>query len=175
MLCLVGCSSESALNEPMTLREKIIAASSCSFDATVTADYGEMIYSFGMHCIFDQMGNMRFSVTEPESIAGITGKIVNDEGALTFDDRVLVFELLSDGQVTPVSAPWLVMRSLRSGYIRSSGRSDDGCKIIIDDSYTEDALKVDVWLNENGVPRSAELVWQNRRILSVSIEEFNLE
>ncbi len=154
------------------LRDQLLSANGCSFCAQITADYGDQIYTFRVKCEFDQLGNMTFTVLAPDSLSGISGKIDENKGALTFEDQVLAFALLADGQVTPVSAPWLVMQSLRSGYIHSSGQDGENLRITIDDSYEADALQVDVWVNADGAPIAADILWQNRRILALTIDSF---
>ena len=93
-------------------------------------------------------------------------------GKLTFDGQALSFALLADEQVTPVSAPWLLIRTLRSGYLTSCGEEGGTVRVAIDDSYEEDALHLDIWLDENDSPQRGEILWQGRRILSVSVTNF---
>jgi len=76
LLLLTGCSTtEANLDRAMALRAKLLAAAGCSFDAVVTADYGDISYTFTMNCNVDDQGNLRFSVLEPETIAGISGVV----------------------------------------------------------------------------------------------------
>lgn len=156
----------------MQLRQEILTANGCQFHAVITADYGDKIYTFAMDCAFDNSGNMRFSVTEPQTISGVTGIIQMDGGHLTFDDQVLAFPLLADDQLTPVSAPWVFMRALRSGYLHSGGMENETLHLYIDDSYEDDAMQVEVWLDGSNAPVQAEILWRNRRILSITIADF---
>lgn len=158
------------MNEALALRSKILQAKTCSFTAAITADYGDVIYSFSMDCVADNQGNVTFTVTKPETIAGITGKLTADGGSLTFDGTALAIPLLTDDLITPVSAPWILMRTLRSGYITSCA---DG-RITIDDSYADDALKLDITLDGEQKPALAEIYWKNRRILTVEVTSFAL-
>ncbi len=170
---LTGCGSENReLNTVLQIREKIQSSESCSFTATVTADYTDEIYVFTMDCQFDDMGNMSFTVVQPETIAGISGMVVDSGGKLTFDDKVLAFETLADGLVVPVSAPWLMMKTLRGGYIIGAGKDEDGIHAVIHDTYDEQALTLDFWFSENGSPDYCQILWQGRRILSMEVENF---
>jgi len=173
ILCLLcGCGSRSdSLKNGMNLRRQLLESSGCSFHGTVTADYGEKIYVFEMDCKVDREGSLQFTVTSPDTIAGITGKIDSEGGAITFDDKVLAFQTLADGQVTPVTAPWLLIKTLRSGYIRDSVDTDDGFEVSIDDSYQDDALRLNITV-KNGVPASGEIFWQGRRVLTIAVEDF---
>ena len=95
-------------------------------------------------------------------------------GNLTFDDVVLSFALLADGQLTPVSMPWVVVNALRSGYIVSAGKEGDHTRLTVKDTYAADALRVDLWLDDADIPVQAEVAWQDRRILTMEIQNFTL-
>ena len=113
---LSGCKSANAPTDRVfALRSRILDSNGCSFHTTVSADYGDKIYTFSMDCVTDKDGNLAFTVTEPTTIAGITGKITVVGGSITFDDKVLAFQSIADDQVTPVMAPWLFIKTLRSG------------------------------------------------------------
>ena len=177
LLCvlLTGCAGQNQeLDRVMTFRAALLAGSGCSFDASVTADYGDEVYTFSMACLGDGQGNLTFSVTEPETISGITGSISNDGGKLTFDDKALAFALLADGQVTPVSAPWLLVKTLRGGYVTSCTMEEDLLRVSIDDSYQEDALHLDIWFGQGDNPVRAEILWDDRRILSLEVKNFEI-
>ncbi len=176
ILCVVflisGCkSSGDALDRALSLRNRLLDSDGCTFHAQITADYGEKIYTFGMDCKTDKEGNLKFSVTDPSTIAGITGKITTAGGAITFDDKVLAFQTMADGQVTPVTAPWLFIKTLRSGYLNGCTDGENGFEISIDDSYEEDALHLNI-LVENDLPVAGEIFWQGRRVLTLTVEEF---
>lgn len=174
VLCfLTGCSGAAKEIEwGMALRSKLLKATSCTFDAEITADYGDKLYQFSMACQGDAQGNMTFTVTAPETIAGITGKIAQGEGRLTFDDAALQFDLMADGQVTPVSAPWILLKTLRSGCLTAAGVEGDLLRLTIDDSYEDDALRLDIWLDAENIPVRGEILYDGRRILSVSVTNF---
>ena len=173
LLLLTGCAgTQEQLDRAMALRSKLLAASGCSFDAVVTADYGDLSYTFSMNCQGDDQGNLQFSVTEPETIAGISGTVSATGGKLTFDEKALTFGLRADGLVSPVSAPWVLLKTLRSGYLTSCGQEGEYLRLSIDDSYAEDALHLDIWLGEGDLPIQSDIYWQGRRLLSVKVENF---
>jgi hypothetical protein len=172
VVLLTGCAaSDKALDRAMTMRQQL-QSSGCRFDCTVTADYGAVIHSFTMRCAADQQGTLTFEVLSPESISGITGTISQSKGKLTFDDKALAFDLLADGQLSPVSAPWVLIHTLRGGYLASCAEIEGGMLLSIDDSYEEDPLRLDIRMDEDGKPKSAEILWQGRRILSMEVENF---
>lgn len=172
---LSGCSGASKeIERGMALRSRLLKAATCSFDTQITADYGDKTYQFSMACQGDDQGNLTFTVTAPETIAGITGKVTNQGGALTFDDVALQFDLMADDQVTPVSAPWILLKTLRSGYLTAAGTEEDQLHLTIDDSYEDDALTLDIWLDGEDVPIRAEILYDGRRILSLTVVNFQV-
>ena len=172
MLCGCGRNND-GLDRALSMRQRLQGAA-CSFDCTVTADYGEKIHVFSMRCTADLSGDMTFEVLSPETITGITGIVSQSKGKLTFDDKALAFELMADGQFSPVSAPWILIHTLRGGYLTSCTETDYGMLLCIDDSYESDPLRLDVRMDMDGNPISAEILWQGRRILSMEIENFQL-
>ena len=175
IFCLTGCSHKTAPNDKaMSLRESLLTSNGTTFQAVVTADYGDALHSFTLDCTEDTSGNISFIVTQPETIAGITGIVSQDRSAFTFDDKVLAFPPLSEGQLSPVIAPYLFIKSLRSGYISACGKEGDGFCIYIDDSYFENQLKLQIYTDVDFTPVRAEIVYLNQRILSIDIIDFSL-
>ena len=174
MICVLsGCQTgNEQVNKALNLRQKLLAGNGCSFFAEITADYGDIIYQFSMACQADKQGNLGFSVTAPESISGITGTVAETGGHLTFDGTALTFATIADGQVTPITAPWLFLKTLRSGYIVSCAATEDATYLQIDDSYQDRAIHLDIWLDEDGMPVRAEILWEGKRILSVIVKDF---
>ena len=174
MVCFcmcAGCSGKNnAMDHALTLRGAIAQADRCNFSIRITADYGDVSYDFAMECVSDNQGNVDFTVTEPATIAGIKGRISAAGGRLTFDDAALYIPMLADDQITPVSGPWLLMRTLLGGCITSCS---DG-RITIDDSYEDDALKLDIFLDDGGMPSAVDVYWKNRRILLMQVTSFVL-
>ena len=170
-----GCSqTPKEMERAMALRTRLLQASSCSFDAEITADYGETLHVFRMNCTADTQGSVSFRVTAPESIAGITGTLSKEGGALTFDDTALYFDLLADEQLSPISAPWVLIRALRGGYLTSAGVENELLRVSVNDSYDSDALNLDVWLNSEDMPQRADICYAGKRILSLKLENVRI-
>lgn len=176
ILCVIlfaGCGkTEGDLDVALRFRQRLLSGAGCKFSSEITADYGDIIYQFSMDCQADKQGNLSFSVNAPESISGITGAITDVGGHLTFEGTALAFAPIADGQVTPVTAPWLFLKTLRSGYIVSCGAVDGGTYLQIDDSYKDRALHLDIWLDENELPVRGEILWEGRRVLSITVKDF---
>lgn len=174
VVLLTGCSSENDTQRALSLRQKLLTGNGCSFDVTVTADYQDMLFSFSMRCVTDQDGTLNFTLTQPETIAGIRGQVTADEGQLHFDEQVLAFDLLADELVSPVSVPWLFVRTLRSGYIAAGGKDGDLYLFEIDDSYEQNPLRLDIWLNQDDIPVAADIIWSGKRVASLAVDNFQL-
>ncbi len=172
LFLLTGCSNgNQQLDRAINLRSKLLSKE-VTFDAEITADYGDKTYTFTMKCSIDTQGDMTFQVIEPEVISGITGKVSATGGKLTFDDVALGFDLMADEQLSPVSGPYVLMKSLRSGYLTSCSQEADHLRVSVDDSYRDDALHLDVWLNSEDVPIRGEILWEGRRLLTINVKNF---
>ena len=157
LLLLWGCTSqeESRMDDALAFRSALVGAGGCSFLGEITADYGDEAYTFTAACTTDDTGALSFSLTAPETIAGISGTVQSRGGKLTFDSTALAFGLLADGKVSPATAPYVVAESWRTG------------------SLEENPLTVDTWLDrEKGIPIFAEVCYNGQRILTISISEF---
>ena len=162
------------VEQVVDLRNKILRCQECKFNAFVTADYGDSTCSFTMQCTKDSEGNMNMVVLEPETISGITANIKAGRGQLTFEDKALAFELVADGQITPISAPWLFVDALSSGYINICGKDEEKIRAQIDDTFSGVQFSMDIWLKEDLIPIRAEVIWQGRRIMSIDIDDFTI-
>ena len=174
MFVASGCRFENReLERMMSFRASVLSGMGCSFKVDITADYQQEVYQFGMDCRSDEQGNLHFTVQEPESISGISGEISDDKGKMTFhNDTVLAFETLTDEQITPVAAPWILIKTLRGGYVTSCCTEEDLLRVSIDDSYREDALHLDIWFDAENNPIRAEILWKDRRILTLEVTNF---
>lgn len=175
LLTMSGCSgTPEELQQGLDLRQKILDASELSFETDITADYGDKLHQFSMDCRADEQGNVAFTVTAPETLSGITGRISNAGGELIFDDVALFFALLTDEQLSPVSGPWILVRTLRSGYLTAACRDEDSVHLTIDDSYDDDALTLDIWLDRQELPERAEILYDGRRILTLEVRNVQI-
>jgi len=172
VLLLTGCNASSELERGMALRSSLLKAQECLLETEITAQYDDLSYTFSMDCSFDTLANMTFTVTKPETISGIRGSISHEGGRLRFDNTALYFGLLTDDQISPVAAPWILMKTLRSGYLTSACTEGEFTRLSIDDSFEDDALHLDIWLDSRNTPVRAEIVYDDLRILSLNVKTF---
>ena len=172
LVFLTGCAGpDPAMEAAIDLRTRCLSGP-VSFETEVRADYITSIECFTLDCAFDGAGKMTFSVTEPEEIAGIRGTVRGTEGTMEFDETALAFPLLAEGRLSPLSAPWVLMKTIRSGCIIAAGTEGEAVHVIIDDSYADNALSVDLWLEEGRVTE-AEIAWEGRRCVTMTVEDFS--
>ncbi len=175
LVLLSGCSgSTRELERGMSLRTRLLQGTSCTMETEITADYGDKVHNFGIRSQSDPKGDLTFTVTQPETVSGITGKIGEEGGKLTFDDTALHFELLTDDQITPISAPWILLKTLRGGNLTSACQEDDLLHLTMEDSFEDDALVLDIWLNAKDEPVRSEILYDGRRILSLHVTSFEI-
>lgn len=173
LVFLFGCRSKSdAVGEFISLRNKTLSCTSCSFLADVTVDYGASLYSFSANCCMDAENNMELTIVEPSSISGIKANVSAETGKLTFDEQILLFETVADGKITPVGVPWLLIEAIRGGYISMCASEETGAFAQIDDSYKGANFSVDLRLDNQSIPVSAEIIWDGKRIVSMRISDF---
>lgn len=169
---LFGCkNSNNDMDYALAIRQQLLKSDGCKFTARISADYRDEMYTFTLQCTADSNGKVEFIVNEPESIQNISGFMDSKSGNLTFDDKVLAFPHLSDNLITPVSAPWFFIRTLRSGYMASYSNSGEYFKLTADDSYADNSLQLDIFFKDN-LPVHADFMWQGSRILSMEITDF---
>ena len=170
---LTGCdAADTSVERAAELRKQLLEADACSFQATITADYGDALYTFQMECSSSQAGDLQFTVTDPEVISGISGTISAEEAALVFDDTIVAFPVLADGQITPVIAPWIFLNTLQSGYLKACSDTESGFCIYLDDSFEEDPLQLLITTDASMEPKFAEIYWHEQRIMSLDIRNF---
>ena len=62
VLFLAGCSAKNtAMERCLKLRTTLLAASACTFEADITADYGDKLHSFTLRCEVDADGAVAFT------------------------------------------------------------------------------------------------------------------
>lgn len=173
LLIFTGCvGSEENIDRALDFRQKLLQRKGCSFTCNLTADYGDILYQFSLDCESDEKGNITFKVLLPESISGITGTISVSGGNVKFDDTILGFPILSEDLPTPLSAPFLFITALRSGYIRTSDVKDGKLSLTIADTYDDDSILMNIQFDKQDSPVSCEFIWKGRRILSMEITSF---
>ena len=173
LVFLLGCSGpDPAMETALDLRSRCLASPTVRFRAEIRADYITGFDEFTLDCETSPDGAVAFRVASPEEIADICGTVRRDEGTVEFDGAVLAYPLMAQERLSPLSGPWVVMKAIRSGCIIAAGQEGELTRVTIDDSYAENALTVDVWLEEGQVIQ-AEVAWEGLRCLVMTFDDFS--
>ena len=173
LVFLLGCSGpDPSMEAALDLRSRCLASPNVRFRAEIRADYITGFEEFTLDCETSPDGAVAFRVVRPEAIADICGTVRRDEGTVEFDGAVLAYPLMAQGRLSPLSGPWVVMKAIRSGCIIAAGQEGELTRITIDDSYADNALTVDVWL-EDGQVIQAEVAWEGLRCLVMTFDDFS--
>ena len=173
LVFLLGCAGpDPAMEAALDLRSRCLASPAVCFRAEIRADYITGFEEFTLDCETSPDGAVAFRVVRPEAIADICGTVRRDEGTVEFDGAVLAYPLMAQGRLSPLSGPWVVMKAIRSGCIIAAGQEGELTRITIDDSYADNALTVDVWL-EDGQVIQAEVAWEGLRCLVMTFDDFS--
>lgn len=154
-------------------RAALSQAGGCSFQAAVTADFGDTVQNFSMDCRTDAEGTAEWVLTAPETLAGISATVSDAGGTVTYDGMAVEFGLLANGNVIPAAAPSLAASCWAQEYIASAGEENGRYRVTYEKDFDEKRLIVDTWF-ENGVPICAEVCYNNQRILKLTISEFSM-
>lgn len=174
LFIFAGCSSrKDDMGRALRFRENLLQQSGCAFQCNLTAEYGQIIYQFVLDCQVDNKGDVSFTVTAPDSISGIKGVLSGSGGQIKFEDSILGFPILSEELPTPLSAPWLFMNAMRSGYIRACDVRDGKMALTIAETYEENAMHMKMQFDRKDKPVNCEIIWKDRRVLSMEIDDFH--
>lgn len=170
---LAGCTAQKDTLSPAIGFRASLARGGCSFHAVVQADLGETAVRFAMNCNVTPDGALTLSVTEPETLAGITARVAAQSGKLTYDGMAMDFGLLANGNVIPAAAPAIVADCWLRQYISSAGQEEERYRVTYERGFDEKKLFVDTWF-ENEIPICAEVCYNGQRILKLQITDFTL-
>lgn len=174
-LLLSGCGGEkNVLSPAIEFRAALVQADGCEFQAEITADFGESVEKFSLFCEAASDGATELTVTEPKTLAGITATVDAQTGTVTYDGMAMEFGLLANGNVIPAAMPSIVVRCWTSEYIASAGSEEELYRVTYQKDYAEKMLTVNTWY-KNGIPISADVCYNETRILNMTITDFRIK
>ena len=66
------------------------------------------------------------------------------------------------------------MKTLLGGYLTAANEEGELLHLTINDSYEEDALQMEIWLNAEDLPVCGEIFYEGRRIVTMTAENFQI-
>ena len=161
-MLLSACSAKRPAQPPLTFRTALLQSGGCSFTAAITADYGESAASF--------------TLTEPESIAGIQAQVKDTAASVSYDGMQLGLGSLADGNLAPLAAPYVLGQCWAGEYIDATGTEDGLLRTTYRMGYEEKELVVDTWFSQEPLaPVRAELSFEGRMVLRADISAFSMK
>ena len=173
MLC--GCAGkpeEDPSQQALTFRQDVTQYP-CSFQAEITADFGDTVNLFSLSCTHTPDGGTQMRLTAPQTLAGITAQVTDAEGKLVFDGAEAVFGTLEGLGLSPMAAPELLAQAWQSGYISYTGMENGCLHVTYLCGYGEDEYRADVWF-ENDMPLRAELSCNGFAAVQIEVTDFIL-
>ena len=96
LLCAcAGKPAKQDLAQPALDFRQALLENGCSFEAEITADFEDYVYSFTLSCEEDSDGSMQMRILAPDTLAGITAQIEGERAKLVFGDTEAAFGTLS--------------------------------------------------------------------------------
>lgn len=116
--CKAGSGGDKAQELALAIRGEYLALENWTANCTITADYGQRIYEYGVTAA--QVGeNLTLTITRPETAAGISARIAGEQGQLEYEGTILETGPLDGDGLTPVSALPALLKAAREGYMDS--------------------------------------------------------
>lgn len=172
LFCLTGCDSEESVeNNALKFRTKMMQVQQCRITANITADYGNKVYKFSVDSEITPEGTV-LKILAPEEIAGISAVISDDGTRLEYEGISLEFGEMANGNIMPVASAQMLYECWTSAYISAVGKDGDLERVTYLRGYEDNQLTVDTWFDSQGIPVYGEVLYNNRRCLSVEIETF---
>ena len=121
LTCCSGEGGSQAEQLALDIRGEYLAMAGCTASMEVTADYGQRVYEYSMDLTWQREGESVLTLTAPESVAGVTARLVAGETTLDYDGVRVETGPLDDTGLSPVSAVPVLLDYAQSGYIAACG------------------------------------------------------
>jgi len=165
LLSACGGGAERAAAEDF--RQRLSASGQISFTAEERAEYPDKTEEYTLR-YSESGGEACIEVVKPDIIAGISARVKDGAGVLSYDGAELDTGPLPGG-LTPISALPALTEAMKSGHIDSAWREGEYtvAQITPDDGET-----VTVWFDGGMAPRRAEICSGETVTVFCGIENF---
>lgn len=161
------------MQQALDFRTQLLNAEAVRFRADVTADYEDHVYTFSLDCSYSD-GAAAVTVSEPQTLAGITAEVSEDGTKIQFGDTAVDFGTLAGGRLAPMAAGYLLGKSWTGEYISAAGEENGRLRMTVLSGYGDDELTVDTWFSpDTGVPEYCEISYEGRKVLSAVLSDFS--
>ena len=126
LLTLTACGEQSDDALALEISTAYQEMQQCSGEATITSDYGDRIYEYQLSFTYEREGDLVLNLTAPDTVQGITARIVKGETALEFEGIALETGPLSADGLSPIDCIPATLTYIQEGYLSSCGRETLG-------------------------------------------------
>ena len=175
-LALCACAGKAERNtaqRALDLRQKLLSGT-CSFQAELTADYGEYVSEFSVSCVHNAEDGTTMTIHAPQTLAGLRAQVDKTGAKLVFEDTEAAFGTLTNLKLSPMAAPQLLAQAWESGYISLIGTEDGALHVTYLLGYDEDELTIDTWLKD-GAPEYAQIACGGQTVLQAVLTDFTIQ
>ncbi len=181
-LCLCACGGKGGTDKLTEgIRSEYSGTKSITMIVSVTADYGNRVYEYKLHCV-GKDDAMDIEVMEPEAIKGIKAHISKDATGLEFEGVTLdTGELFGDG-LSPLEAIPMMLKAWKSGYAsetwkeKINGTQTLAVKFDLSKAGSSKDTKHIVWFDlKNNLPVKAEILYDGYRVINCTFGNIIME
>lgn len=178
---LTGCGGAKA--DAAAVRAHYEALDGFTAQLAITAAQDDLVQEYQMEYTYSRSEPDRFTITAPESIAGIGGTIAGTDNAqfsLQYDGMQLDDAMPQRTGLTPADSLFCLLNDLRTGEpAQMWTESADGSALLVLRYTGEDAdgtMEKQVWLTEDTLqPVYAELYADGSRVLTLRLTGWQTE
>ncbi len=173
LLLLPGCGGREARLERAfdSLRQAVTAAQSITFQAAMTADYGDTAAEYALAVSYDGQ-QTEIEILAPDIIAGVKATALRGETSVSYEGVILGAGPLDKEGTTPVSAVPVMLDALASAYVELLWWDGDYMAARF---YVGESSVLTVWLDgDTMLPRAAEIACDGRTVVTMDITDWLL-
>jgi hypothetical protein len=112
-------------------------------------------------------------VLAPEAAQGITATVQGEEATVAFQDTVLGVEDFSSRRISPLAAPYLLVRAWTQGYLAATGQDGQWQQVTYRLGYGQQQLEIETYFSD-GVPQWAEISDGQQALITCNVTQLTL-
>ena len=178
LLALSGCGSAPA--DGQAVREHFETLAGFEAELKILSDLGQSVLEYQVDYVYNREDNDTFTITAPESLAGIGGTIAGTDNAsftLQYDGLALDDAMPQRTGLTPADALFCLMNDLRTAEpVQLWTERADGASLLVLRYKQQDAdgkVEKQVWLTEDSLqPVCAEFYADGTRVLQLLVTDY---
>lgn len=180
-LLLTGCGkngAESPENLAARIRGEYLGLAGWKGNMDVTVEYEDRFFDFSLAVSWEREGETVLTITAPELVAGISARIVDGEGYLTYDGASLSTGPITGEGLTPMEAVPILMEQVTTGYMARCTLADGVLTVLCRDPANAEGEGMECTLRFDAGTHDIlemEAAWNGFTVLRASITDFTKE